>query len=117
MKAYGEKTDIRNLSKDIAVNNVCYEFISRRNEVQNSRKPVLDSREIVTHDQWVEADHIRGLVANGITNALLQEIKLNALRRVSEGSENTLVEIISRLLDMTMYHLPVDFEVGLNDKV
>ncbi|CAG8728704.1 1176_t:CDS:2, partial [Dentiscutata heterogama] len=79
--------------------------------VQNSRKSVLASREIVTHDQWVEADHVRGLVANGITNALLQEIKLNALRRVSEGSENTLVEIISRLLDMTMYHLPVDFEV------
>ncbi|CAG8711309.1 37367_t:CDS:2 [Gigaspora margarita] len=104
-------SDKYNISENIAMKNVCYEFISRRNEVQNSRKPVLDSREIVTHDQLVEADHVRGLVANGITNALLQEIKLNALRKVSEGSENTLVEIISRLLDMTMYHLPVDFEV------
>jgi len=31
--------------------------------------------------------------------------------RVFRGSENTLVEIIARLIDMAMHHLPVDYEV------
>src|SRR6184192_1631885 len=52
-------------------------------------------------------------IAGGITDILLQEIKLNALQRVSGGSENTLVEIIARLIDMAMYHLPVDYEVEI----
>ena len=72
---------------------------------------MLPSRDIVTHDQWIEDDHIKERVASGITDILLQEIRLNALRRVSEGSENTLVEIIAHLIDMAMYHLPVDYEV------
>ena len=72
---------------------------------------MLPSRDIVTHDQWIEDDHIKERVASGITDILLQEIRLNAFRRVSEGSENTLVEIIARLIDMAMYHLPVDYEV------
>ena len=72
---------------------------------------MLPSRDIVTHDQWIEDDHIKERVASGITDILLQEIRLNTLRRVSEGSENTLVEIIARLIDMAMYHLPVDYEV------
>ena len=72
---------------------------------------MLPSRDIVTHDQWIEDDHIKERVASRITDILLQEIRLNALRRVSEGSENTLVEIIARLIDMAMYHLPVDYEV------
>jgi len=36
---------------------------------------------------------------------------MHALQRVSRGSENTLVEIIAHLLDMSTYHLPVDFEI------
>lgn len=72
---------------------------------------MLPSRDIVTHDQWIEDDHIKERIAGGITDILLQEIKLNALQRVSGGSENTLVEIIARLIDMAMYHLPVDYEV------
>ena len=68
-------------------------------------------QDIVTHDQWIEDNHIKEHIAGGITDILLQEIRLNALRRVSEGSENTLVEIIARLIDMAMYHLPVDYEV------
>ncbi|RIB07780.1 hypothetical protein C2G38_2112804 [Gigaspora rosea] len=107
----GKKADIKNLDKDATVKHVCHNFISKRNEVQKLRKFVLSSRETVTHNQWVEADHVRGHIASGITDVLLQEIKLNALQRVSGGSENTLVEIISRLLDMTIYHLPVDFDV------
>src|SRR5437868_12659899 len=52
-------------------------------------------------------------IAGEITDILLQKIKLNALQRVSGGSENTLVEIIARLIDMAMYHLPVDYEVEI----
>lgn len=107
----GEKANIRNLSKDVVVKNICNDFISKRNDVQKLRKFVLPSRDVVTHDQWVEDDHIKERIARGITDVLLQEIKLNALRRVSRGSENTLVEIIARLIDMAMHHLPVDYEV------
>ncbi|RGB22794.1 hypothetical protein C1646_775513 [Rhizophagus diaphanus] len=81
----GEKANIRNLSKDAGVKKICNEFISKRNEVHKLRKFVLPLRDI--------------------------EIKLNALQRVSGGSENTLVEIIARLIDMAMYHLSVDYEV------
>ncbi|CAG8597350.1 8847_t:CDS:2 [Cetraspora pellucida] len=91
----GKKADIKNLGKDVTVKNVCYDFIPKRNEVQKLKKFVLSSRETVTHDQWVEADHVSGHIASGITDVLLQEIKLNALQRVSE---NTFVEIISHLL-------------------
>ena len=74
---------------------------------------MLPSRDIVTHDQWIEDNHIMERIAGGITDILLQEIKLNALQRVSGGSENTLVEIIACLIDMAMYHLPVDYEVEI----
>ncbi len=74
---------------------------------------MLPSRDIVTHNQWIEDNHIMERIAGGIIDILLQEIKLNALQRVSGGSENTLVEIIARLIDMAMYHLPVDYEVEI----
>ena len=72
---------------------------------------MLPSRDIVTYDQWIEDDYIKECIASRITNILLQEVRLNALWRVFGGSENTLVEIIARLIDMTMYYLPVDYEV------
>ena len=74
---------------------------------------MLPSRDIVTHDQWIEDNHIMERIAGRITDILLQEIKLNALQRVSGGSENTLVEIIAHLIDMAMYHLPVDYEIEI----
>ena len=95
----------------MGVKKICNEFISKRDEVHKLRKFVLPSRNIVTHDQWIEDNHIKERIAGGITDILLQEIKLNALQRVSEESENTLVEIIACLIDMAMYHLPVDYEV------
>ena len=72
---------------------------------------MLPSRDIVIHDQWIKDNHIKKRITSEIANILLQEIKLNALQRISERSENTLVEIITRLIDMTMYHLSVDYEV------
>ncbi|CAG8716157.1 9225_t:CDS:2, partial [Racocetra persica] len=107
----GTKANIRNLNKDAVVENVCNDFISKRDEIQKLRKFVLRSKDVVTHDQWVEYDHIKERIAKGITDVLLQEIKLNALNRGSEGSENTLVEIIALLIDMAMFYLPVDYEV------
>ena len=53
----------------------------------------------------------RERVVKEITNTLLQEIKLDALRKVSSGSENFLVEIIARLMDISMYRLPVEYEI------
>ncbi|CAG8787709.1 12875_t:CDS:2, partial [Gigaspora rosea] len=60
-------------------------------ESETRRKFVLSLRETVTHDQWVEVDHVRGHIASGIT------------------------DITSRLSDITIsiYHLPVDFEVEI----
>ncbi|CAG8439300.1 4803_t:CDS:2, partial [Acaulospora morrowiae] len=106
-----KKANIRNLSKDVVVKNICNDFISKRNDVQKLRKFVLLSRDVVTHDQWVEDDHIKEHIARGITDVLLQKIKLNVLRRVSRGSENTLMEIIACLIDMAIHHLPMDYEV------
>ncbi|RIB16507.1 hypothetical protein C2G38_2189764 [Gigaspora rosea] len=58
---------------------------------------VLRSKDVVTHDQWVEDDYIKERIAKG----------------VSEGSENALVEIIARIIDMVMFNLPVDYEVDV----
>ena len=41
----------------------------------------------------------------------MQKIKLNAFHKVSNGSENSLVEIIARLMDTAMYHLPIEHDI------
>ncbi|GBC35246.1 hypothetical protein GLOIN_2v1510726 [Rhizophagus irregularis DAOM 181602=DAOM 197198] len=53
-------------------------------------------------------EHEKERVARGITDVLLQEIKLNVFCRVSE---NSFVEIIARLIDTAMYRFPVDYEI------
>ena len=99
------------MTKSSDIKNVCADFILKRKEINRLRKFVLSSSETVSHDQWVEEEHEKERVARGITDVLLQEIKLNAFRKVSSGSENSLVEIIARLMDTTMYRLPVDYEI------
>ena len=69
------------------------------------------SSENIPHNQWVEEDHEKEYVAREIVDILMQEIKLNALCKVSQDSENSLVEIIARLLDITMYRLRVEYEI------
>jgi hypothetical protein len=44
---------------------------------------------------------------------LLQEIKLNAFHKVSNGSENCLVKIIAQLMDTAMYCLPVEYDIEI----
>ncbi|CAG8518051.1 10344_t:CDS:2 [Rhizophagus irregularis] len=56
----------------------------------------------------IEEEHEKERVARGITDVLLQEIKLNVFCRVSE---NSFVEIIARLIDTAMYRFPVDYEI------
>ena len=68
----------------MGVKKICNDFLSKRNKVHKLQKFVLPSRDIVTHDQWIEDDHIKKCVTSGITDILLQEIRLNVLQRVSE---------------------------------
>jgi hypothetical protein len=99
------------LSKSSEIKNLCADFVLKRKEVHRLRKFVLSSSETVSHDQWVEEEHEKERVARGITDVLLQEIKLNTFRKVFNGSENSLVEIIARLMDTAMYRLPVEYEI------
>ncbi|CAJ0893211.1 5819_t:CDS:2 [Entrophospora sp. SA101] len=50
-------------------------------------------------------------VAVNITDILLQEIKRNVLRRVSGGSENVLVDAITRLMEASLYQVPIEFDI------
>ncbi|GBB84448.1 hypothetical protein RclHR1_11000004 [Rhizophagus clarus] len=45
-----------------------------------------------SHEQWEEYE--KENVARGITNMLLQEIKLNTFHKISNGSENCLVDLM-----------------------
>lgn len=101
------------MSKSSEIKSVCADFIFEREEIYRLRKFVLSPSEIVSHGQWVEEEHEKERVARGITNVLLQEIKLNAFRKVSKGSENCLVEIIARLMDAAMYRLPVEYDIEI----
>src|SRR6266511_3738003 len=46
-----------------------------------------------------------------MTNILLQEIMSNALGKILKGSEGSLVEVVSRLMDAVMWGLPVEYDV------
>ncbi|CAG8573740.1 6307_t:CDS:2 [Dentiscutata heterogama] len=85
----GEKADIRELTKSAGIKKLCADFVVGRNELKYEKERIV----------------------RGIIDVLLQEIKLNALRKVSHGSENSLVEIIVRLIDTAMYRLPVGYEI------
>ncbi|CAG8696649.1 21773_t:CDS:2, partial [Racocetra persica] len=108
-----EKVCIRMLSKDNEIKNICSDFVARRNEVQKLKKFVLSSTETATHNQWVEEVHERERIAKIVTDVLLQEIRFNALRKISRGSENFFMEIISHLIDATIYNLPAECEIDV----
>ncbi|CAG8813948.1 16793_t:CDS:2, partial [Racocetra persica] len=108
-----EKMCIRMLSKDKEIKNICSNFVTRRNKVQKIKKFVFSSTEIAIYDQWIEKVHKREHIAKIITDVLLQEIRFNALRKIFRGSENSFIEIISYLIDTTMYHLPVECNIDV----
>ncbi|CAH1767775.1 12422_t:CDS:2 [Entrophospora sp. SA101] len=65
----------------------------------------------VVHSRWVERENDRECIARGITECLMQLVKTNSFRRISRGSENTLVEVVARLIDLAIYQLPINSEV------
>ncbi|RIB05002.1 hypothetical protein C2G38_634287 [Gigaspora rosea] len=69
--------------------------------------------ETATHIQWVEEVHERERIVKIVTDVLLQKIRFNTLCKISRGSENSFIEIISHLIDATMYHLPVECEIDV----
>ena len=58
--------------------------------------------EKVTHNKWVEPNYERERIARNMTNILLQEMMSNALEKILKGSEGSLVEVVSRLMDAVM---------------
>ena len=46
-----------------------------------------------------------------MTNILLQEMMSNALGKILKGSEGSLVEVVSWLMDAVMWGLPVVYDV------
>lgn len=56
--------------------------------------------------------------SNNITDTLLQEIKRNILHKISKASENALVDVVARLMEASIYQMPIDLdiEVTRNDR-
>ncbi|CAG8682895.1 4808_t:CDS:2, partial [Ambispora leptoticha] len=114
----GEKGGIRNLEKGALIKGVCADFVIKRNEIQNQCKFIIAPSETRRHKDWIEGENNRAQIAINITDTLLQETKRNALRKISKSSENALVDIITRLVEASIYQMPVDFdiEVTRNDR-
>ncbi|CAJ0642879.1 4552_t:CDS:2 [Entrophospora sp. SA101] len=111
----GEKSGIKNLIKDPLVKGACADFITKRDEIRdeirNQYKFIISPSEVLSHGRWVERGVDRVQVAVNITDILLQEIKRNVLRRVSGGSENVLVDAITRLMEASLYQVPIEFDI------
>src|SRR6266545_287678 len=67
--------------------------------------------EKVTYNKWVEPNYEQERIARNMTNILLQEIMSNVLGKILKGSEGSLVEVVSRLMDAVMWGLPVEYDV------
>src|SRR6266540_2875892 len=46
-----------------------------------------------------------------MTNILLQEMMSNALRKILKGSESSLIEVVSRLINAVMWDLSIEYDV------
>ncbi|GES99931.1 hypothetical protein GLOIN_2v1510726 [Rhizophagus clarus] len=111
--------DINKISNDDLLYIGVIDLSSEKNNIPESNYESLVGKKtnIRNLSKDIEDDHIKKRIAGGITNILLQEIKLNALQKVFGGSENTLVEIIACLIDMAMYHLSVDYKNTDEDEI
>ncbi len=52
-----KRAEIRKLSKDLSIKNVCNEFINKRNKIQSSVKFIFAHYEKVTHNKWVKLNY------------------------------------------------------------
>ncbi|CAJ0831785.1 5652_t:CDS:2 [Entrophospora sp. SA101] len=82
-----EKACIRTLNKNTLIKNICADFVEKRDELHRLYKFVLSTKEAVTHSRWIEQEQDRERIARVITDVLLQEIRFNALRKISRGAE------------------------------
>ncbi|CAJ0843505.1 1964_t:CDS:2, partial [Entrophospora sp. SA101] len=65
--------------------------------------PILKApSQVVYHDRWVEAISVIEGVARGIIVFILEEIRMDIICRISGHSEGTYMEMIGRLIDITI---------------
>ncbi|CAG8708985.1 12526_t:CDS:2, partial [Dentiscutata heterogama] len=88
-------------------------FITKRNEIKQRYRFMILPSEKVTHARWVEQEYERERVTKNITDDLLLKIKSNIFRRVSDGSENSLVEAIAHLIEASLCQLPLEYNVDV----
>jgi len=114
----GEKCGIRKLRKGALIKSVCANYVTKRNEIQTRCKFVIAPSETTRHENWVEGENDRAQIATNITDTLLQEIKRNVLHKISKASENALVDVVARLMEASIYQMPIglDIEVTRNDR-
>ena len=46
-----------------------------------------------------------------MTNILLQEMMLNVFKKILKGSEDSLIEVVSRLIDAIIWGLSIEYDV------
>ncbi len=106
-----KRAGIWKLSKDLSIKNICNEFINKRDEIQSPVKFILAHYEKVTHNKWVKPNYKQERIARIMTNILLQEMMSNAFRKILKGSEDFLIEVVSRLIDVIMWGLPIKYDI------
>ncbi|CAJ0634921.1 4577_t:CDS:2 [Entrophospora sp. SA101] len=84
------------------IKNLCSEFEREKNEIQTKIKFIIAPSQVVYHDRWVEAISVIEGVARGIIVFILEEIRMDIICRISGHSEGTYMEMIGRLIDITM---------------
>ncbi|CAG8776926.1 22816_t:CDS:1, partial [Gigaspora rosea] len=114
----GDKKGIRNLPKSSLIKGACVDYILKKDAIQNQYKFVISSSEMLSHNRWVEREIDRMQVAKNLTDTLLHEIKRHALSKVSQGSENVFVDIMTRLIETSLDQMPVDLNIDItrNDR-
>ncbi|CAJ0846405.1 1161_t:CDS:2, partial [Entrophospora sp. SA101] len=109
----GDKANIRNIVKEAPIKNLCAEFVRKKDEIQTKIKFIITPSQVVYHDHWVEPISVREGVAQGIIDFILQEIRTDIICRISGHSEGTYMEMIGRLIDVTMCDLPLEFKIDI----
>ncbi|KAG9288248.1 hypothetical protein G9A89_021279, partial [Geosiphon pyriformis] len=107
----GEKCGIRKLRKGALIESVCVNYVTKRNEIQTRCKFVIAPSETTRHENWVEGEDDRAQIATNITDTLLQEIKRNVLHKISKASENALVDVVARLMEASIYQMPIGLDI------
>ncbi|CAJ0826345.1 14211_t:CDS:2, partial [Entrophospora sp. SA101] len=81
-----------------------------KNEIQNRCKFIIAPSETTRHRHWVEGENDRAQIATNITDILLQETKRN-VRKIFKASENAFVDVVERLIEASIYQMPIDFDI------